>query len=57
MNTVEQNFVRLGYPLEQNHVTMTQGKVEDTLVVDGPVCVDEHRRRLVRPGPCVAWTV
>jgi O-methyltransferase len=36
---VERNFADLGYPIESNAVSLIAGKVQDTLTVDGPVCL------------------
>lgn len=36
---VEDNFERLGFPIGDHNVTLTKGKVQDTLVVDEPVAL------------------
>jgi O-methyltransferase len=36
---VRNNFRDLGYPIEQNNVSLIAGKVQDTLEVTGPVCL------------------
>jgi O-methyltransferase len=36
---VRDNFAELGHPIERNNVTLIAGKVEDTLEVNGPVCL------------------
>ncbi|MGI9052503.1 MAG: TylF/MycF/NovP-related O-methyltransferase [Ilumatobacteraceae bacterium] len=36
---VARTFAEHGYPIEENSVRLIKGKVQDTMAIDGPVCV------------------